>query len=46
MWKKAGVTEKTMTKFLLCLDHDTVQEIKDNATAEALGEKMFGTAED
>ena len=45
MWKKAGVTEEKMTSFLLQLDHDIIQEIKDNATAEVLVEKMFGAGE-
>ena len=46
MWKKAGVTEEKMTQLLLSLDHNFIQEIKDQATAEALVEKMFGTAGD
>lgn len=36
MWKKAGVTEKKRTRFLLCLDHETVQELKDHAIADVL----------
>jgi hypothetical protein len=43
VWKKAGVTEEKMTEFLLCLDNETVQNLKDHAEAEALVESMFGT---
>ena len=46
MWKKAGVTEAKMGQLLLSLDHDFIKGMKDQATAEALVEKMFGTAGD
>ena len=46
MWKKAGVTEEKMGQLLQNLDHDFLQEMKDQATAEVLVEKMFGTAGD
>ena len=43
MWKKAGVTEAKMGQLLLSLDNGISREIKDQATAEALVEKLFGT---
>ena len=46
MWKKAGVTEEKMGRLLGCLDHDFLREMKDQATAEDLVEKMFGTVGD
>ena len=46
MWKKAGVTEEKMGQLLQNLDHDFLQEMKDQATAEVLVEKMFGMAGD
>lgn len=42
MWKKAGVTEEKMTNLVLALDHETLQELRDNAYAELLTEKLFG----
>ena len=46
MWKKAGVTEEKMVQLRRSRDHDLIQEIRDQATAEALVEKMFGVAGD
>lgn len=42
MWKKAGVTEEKMAKLVLALDNETLQELRDNAYAELLTEKLFG----
>ena len=41
-WKKAGVTEEKMANLVLALDHETLQELRDNAYAELLTEKLFG----
>jgi hypothetical protein len=41
MWKKAGVTEEKMTRLVLSLDNETVQNLKDHAEAEALLEHVF-----
>ena len=46
MWKKAGVSEEKMGRLLQHLDHDFLREMKDQATAEALVEKMFETVGD
>jgi hypothetical protein len=46
MWKKAGVSKEMMGRLLRNLDHDFLQEMKDQATAEALVKQMFGTAGD
>ncbi|MCF8108580.1 MAG: hypothetical protein K9J81_06275 [Desulfohalobiaceae bacterium] len=42
MWKKTGVTEEKMANLVLALDHETLQELKNNAYAELLTEKLFG----
>lgn len=43
MWKKAGVTEEKMGLLLRNLDHETLQQLRDNAYAELLTETLFGT---
>jgi hypothetical protein len=44
--KEGRSGEEKMGRLLRNLDHDFLREIKDQATAEALVEKMFGTVGD
>lgn len=44
MWKQAGMSEEKMAQFIAGLDQETITELKNHATAEALVENMFGGA--
>ncbi len=41
MWKKAGVSKEKMATLIRSLSHETVRNLKDQAQAEMLIEKIF-----
>ena len=42
MWKKAGVSEERMSQFIAALNQETITELKEHVTAEALVVILFG----